>query len=187
MFKFRIDENLELRMLDIDQAEAIFNLIEKNRQYLKEWLAWLDNIKCIDDTKNFINLAKQSFASNQGIKTSIWYKDNLVGLIDQNNVNNDRKSLDIGYWLDENCQGKGIVTKVCKAMIDYAFLLGMNKVEIRCAEENLKSRAIPERLGLKKEGIIRAAEYLYDHYVDHVLYGVLKEEWEQIKDENYRP
>ncbi len=186
MFRFKVDEELELRMLDRDQAVEIFRLIEKNRMYLRAWLGWVDNTKCVEDTKNFIRLAKKSYGTNQGIKTSIWYKDILVGLIDHNNVNNERKSLDIGYWIDEAYQGKGIVTRVTKAMIDYAFLLGMEKVEIRCATENYKSQAIPERLGLKKEGVIRAAEFLYNRYVDHVLYGVLKEEWEQIKDESNR-
>jgi ribosomal-protein-serine acetyltransferase len=70
------------------------------------------------------------------------------------------------------------MTKSCKAFIDYALgELNLNRVEIRCAEGNLKSRAIPKRLGFAKEGIIREAEWLYDHYVNHVVYGILAREW----------
>jgi len=50
-------------------------------------------------------------------------------------------------------------------------------VEVRCAEGNSKSRAIPERLGFIKEGIIRDVEWLYDHYVEDVVYGILSREW----------
>ena len=65
-----------------------------------------------------------------------------------------------------------------KAFVDYAFReLKLNRVEVRCAEENSKSRAIPERLGFVKEGIIREAEWIYDHYVDDVVYGILSREW----------
>jgi ribosomal-protein-serine acetyltransferase len=59
----------------------------------------------------------------------------------------------------------------------------MHKVEIRAASGNKKSRAVPERLGFKQEGCIRQAEYLYDHYVDHVVYGMLDLEWAQKKNE----
>lgn len=70
------------------------------------------------------------------------------------------------------------MTSVSKALTDYAFTeLKLNKVEIRAAAENQKSRSIPERLGYKEEGTIRQAEWLYDHYVDHVVYGMLAEEW----------
>jgi hypothetical protein len=38
-------------------------------------------------------------------------------------------------------------------------------------------RAVPERLGFQLEGIIRDAEWLYDHFVDHAMYAILKKDW----------
>jgi ribosomal-protein-serine acetyltransferase len=70
------------------------------------------------------------------------------------------------------------MTKSCRAVINYIFNeLELNRVEIRAAVLNKKSRAIPERLGFTQEGIIRSAEWLYDHFVDHVVYGMLRDEW----------
>jgi ribosomal-protein-serine acetyltransferase len=70
------------------------------------------------------------------------------------------------------------MTASCGCLLDYAFRnLGMNRVEIRCATGNTRSRAIPERLGFKEEGTVRQAEWLYDHYVDHVVYSMLRDEW----------
>jgi ribosomal-protein-serine acetyltransferase len=72
------------------------------------------------------------------------------------------------------------MTKACRFLVDYAFAeLKLNRVEIRCATGNHKSRAIPERLGFKLEGTVRQAEWLYDHFVDHALYGMLASEWSQ--------
>lgn len=71
------------------------------------------------------------------------------------------------------------MTRVTQALIDHAFTdLDFNRVEIRAAFENTKSRSIPERLGFKQEGQIRQAEWLYDHYVDHVIYGMLASDWD---------
>lgn len=72
------------------------------------------------------------------------------------------------------------MTRVAKALTDYALLeLNMNRVEIRVASGNEKSAAIPKRLGFKEEGTIRCAEWLYDHYVDHTIYGILADEWKK--------
>ena len=74
------------------------------------------------------------------------------------------------------------MTEACRAMLNYGFdVLGLNKIEIRCATGNTRSCAIPRRLGFTQEGIIRQAEWLYDHYVDLVLYWMLASEWRELQ------
>ena len=55
--------------------------------------------------------------------------------------------------------------------------LQLNRIEIRAATGNVKSQVIPKKLGFTKEGCIREAEWLYDHYVDHTIYGMLKSDF----------
>ena len=70
------------------------------------------------------------------------------------------------------------MSKALEAMIAYGINdLSLNRVEIRVATENYKGRALLERFNFTKEGVIRVAEWLYDHYVDHILYGLLADEW----------
>jgi ribosomal-protein-serine acetyltransferase len=84
----------------------------------------------------------------------------------------------LSYWLDEAHQGKGIMTASCRAFISHAFTAWkMNRITIQCATENIRSRAIPERLGFTLEGILRETEWLYDHYVDHALYALRRSEY----------
>ena len=72
------------------------------------------------------------------------------------------------------------MTESCKAMTTYGFeALKLHRIEIRCATGNLKSRAIPERLGFVKEGVLRDGEWLYDHFVDLVVYSVVAPDWKK--------
>ena len=70
------------------------------------------------------------------------------------------------------------MTAACGALVDHAFLeLALNRVGIACAVGNERSCAIPQRLGLRQEGVQHQAEWLYDHFVDHAVYAVLASEW----------
>ncbi|AKL95739.1 ribosomal N-acetyltransferase YdaF [Clostridium aceticum] len=180
MFKYVVENDIELRLLQNGDAEELYKLIDCNRAYLRKWLPWVDSSKTCEDTKSFIESTMNQFASNNGFQAGIWYKGEITGIIGYHNIDWMNKYTSIGYWLSEKHVGKGIMTKACKAIIDYAFInINLNRVEIRCAEYNHKSRAIPERLGFTKEGMIKEAEWLYDHYVNHIVYGILAKEWEQ--------
>lgn len=178
MFKFVINDKLYLKLFNKNEAEELHKLVESNKDYLKKWLAWIDDMENIEDVKDFIEKTRQGFATEENITAGIWYQEELVGVIGYNNIDWKNKKANLGYWLDQGHQGKGIITAACKALIDNAFNnFNLNKVEISCAEGNTKSRAVPERLGFVQEGVRRDAEWLYDHFVNHIQYGMLAEEW----------
>ncbi|KIL51113.1 GNAT family N-acetyltransferase [Jeotgalibacillus campisalis] len=178
MFVHKIDEELELKLPQKHDAEALFRLTDQSRSHLKEWLPWLDFTTKEEDTKNFIAGSNKLYADNQGLNALIFFKGELAGVAGYNQLDWTNKTAKVGYWLGVGFQGHGIMTRTAQALTQYAFEeLNMNRVEIRAAAGNKKSRAIPERLGYTYEGQIRQAEWLYDHYVDHVMYGMLSDEW----------
>ncbi|SFA53513.1 ribosomal-protein-serine acetyltransferase [Parageobacillus thermantarcticus] len=178
MFIHRLDDESWLKLLTAEDAEALFALIDSCRPHLRKWLPWVDWTQTAEDSKAFIAGGLQKFAAGSGFEAGIWHKGQLAGVIGIHYIDHANKKTSIGYWLGEQFQGIGLMTKACKAFVDYAFHeLKLHRVEIRCAVENKKSRAIPERLGFTNEGTIREAEWLYDHFVDHVVYGMLAREW----------
>ncbi|PGS56811.1 GNAT family N-acetyltransferase [Bacillus sp. AFS041924] len=178
MFSYEIEKNLHLKILTLQDAEELYELTINSMEHLKEWLPLIAYNQKLEDTEKFIKSTMNQFAENNGFQAGIWSNSKLVGVIGFHSINWINKSTSIGYWLGKGFEGSGIMTKACHAFVHHALTdLKLNRVEIRAAVENTKSRAIPERLGFIKEGCIRKAEWIYDHYVDHYVYGMLAEDW----------
>ena len=172
MIRCRVDQDVELRPLESAHADELFSLIEENRDYLRQWLVWVDANTTARHTEEFIR------SSDGRLACGIWYRGDLVGVIGCQSTAWSESTGRIGYWLAESLQGRGIVTRACRALIEYAFTsLGMGRAEIFCVAANRKSCAIPERLGFLEEGTIRDGERLHDRFVDLVVYGMLCSDW----------
>lgn len=177
-FTILVREGLELRLRAETDAEAVFHVIDRNRDYLRQWLPWLDDSKTIEDTRKYIQSDLSEFEKKEGLDLGIWYVGQWVGGIGFHAWGGKNRKSSIGYWLSEDFQGKGIMTDTVRALVTYGFeQMNLNRIEIRCASENTRSRAIPEKLGFKTEGVLRQSEWLYDHFVDLVVYSLLKSEW----------
>lgn len=175
MFIEDIDEEINIRMLAARDSESLFEITDRSREYLREWLPWVDEMKTVEDSSDFIKNGFQIYAEQTGLTVGVFYLGNLVGVAGYNSFNWKNKAATIGYWLDIKSQGLGIMTRVVRALTEFAHTeLGLNRVEIRVAAGNKKSEAVPIRLGFTKEGTLRQAEWLYDHYVDNHVYSMLR-------------
>ena len=173
-----IGQQLSLRPLVIEDAKALFALTDANRQYLKQWLPWLDSNPKVEDTRAFIERTVESTRLGQEFVSAICYDHAIVGLVGIHNLSWNNRSGGLGYWLSAAHQGKGIMTLACQAMMDYGFTaLNLNRIDICCAVDNHKSAAVAKRLGLTYEGTLREAEWLYDHFVDWKVHSMLSHEW----------
>ncbi|MFD1066718.1 GNAT family N-acetyltransferase [Oceanobacillus locisalsi] len=178
MFYYQLDDRLTLRQLQMEDANALFMAVENSREQLWEWLPWIEATRSLSDCLAFIDLCLQGAKRRQSLNVGIFEERKLIGCINFNFIDWQNSSASIGYWLDPSYQKKGIMTSAVQVMIDYAFYtLRLNRVEIRASMHNKKSRAIPERLNFRHEGIIRQGEWLYDHYEDLAVYGLLAREW----------
>lgn len=175
-----VDDDITLRELYEKDAEPLFQLTDSNRTYLRTWLPWLDINKSVESTHWFIQNSLQQARDDVGAQFGIWFLGELVGVIGYHFLDKTNRSANLGYWLAERAEGQGIMTKACNMIVEDA-LEGkkLNRMEIRCAVENTKSRAIPERLGFTFEGILRQAEFCYDHYNDMAVYSLLAQEYKK--------
>lgn len=176
--RWPVSETSFLRPLEQTDADELHKLIESNRASLSAWLPWAAT-QTFEDTAGFINRAREQLDDNNGFQAAIVSAGVIAGVIGYVRVNWNNRSTNLGYWLGEEHRGKGTMTAAVQILADHAFSeWDLNRVEICAAEQNRRSRAIPERLGFRQEGILREAELVGGRYRDSAVYATLASEWQ---------
>jgi ribosomal-protein-serine acetyltransferase len=178
MFRASIRSGVELRLLEERHAAPIFSLIDRDREYLREWLPFVDATLVEDDTLSFIRFSLEQFATNGGLTAGIWCGEQVCGVLGTRRIDWINRRVELGYWLGKSFQGKGIMTDCCRAMVNHLFdELNLNRVEIQSAVGNTKSAAVAKRLGFTLEGTRRQAELVNGEYLDLLMFGMVKGDW----------
>jgi ribosomal-protein-serine acetyltransferase len=175
MFSSNVSPRIEMRLMDHPDTPELFNLVNGNREHLRGWHPWVDQVRSLEDAGKLVFGWKQQNALNRGFCAAILFDGRLCGAIQHLNVDWTNRWTALSYWLDAGHQGQGIMTNCCRAMVQHGFnTWKLNRVTIECAADNTRSRAIPERLGFQLEGIVRGVEWLHDRFADHAIYGLLR-------------
>ena len=180
-------DGLFLRQVDEADAPALFSAVDTHRDHLRRWLPWVDASRAEADSLAFIRGAASRWSERQVPTLALWWSGRLVGMIGEEDFNPHAYSTQIGYWLAADATGRGLMTRAVVRLIDHAFgLQRLRRVEIRAATGNLASRAVPERLGFRLEGVLRHADWLRGVPLDHAVYGLLEAEWPDARAAHLR-
>jgi ribosomal-protein-serine acetyltransferase len=178
MFQRVVAPGLELRQFEMRDADRVFEVADRNREYLREWLPWVDRTHCAAEIRDFIAARLEQVEAGQGPNAAIWFDGEIVGGIGCHPIDWANAHATVGYWIDAAHQGKGIMTRCCASLVEYLFgELGVHRVTIQCGTGNRKSCAIPERLGFTREGVLREAEWVNDRWLDLIVWGMLAQDW----------
>lgn len=200
MFNLNVDGNLHLRNIHPNNAEALFDLIERNRARLRPWIdpyslpetanaARLFTIHCLFNyygeltgpselDQYYAELETYFPPANRPIDLEVWFHDELVGSIMMSRLEDSSTALEFGYWISENYEGKGIITRCISALMDYAIdEMGIQRFVIGCAVNNQRSRAVPERLGYRLHMTQPNEEVVGKFIYDRVVYGIRSATW----------
>ncbi len=170
-----LGEGAVLRRLTMADLEEIWALVELERPRLEPWMPWVDGARTIDDQRRWLEgvVDDQGTLDGCGIFVDGRYVGGVGLRWDPFGVRGE-----IGYWVSATQQGRGLVTRAVRALLEVGFRdLGLHRIEIRAGVENTRSRAIPERLGFVREGVERGGERGSNGFYDLVVYSILEDEW----------
>lgn len=182
MLSPRLD-SLGIRPLETEDAAELHALVERNREHLARWMSWAAE-QDLDGTERFLAEAEEQLIRDDGFQAAIEPQGEIVGVVGFHAIDWVNRHTSLGYWLAAGAQGRGTMTTTVAALLPHVFYeWELHRVEIHCASENRRSRAIPERLGFREEGILRENELVGGRYLDSVVYGLLEKEWEELQPE----
>jgi ribosomal-protein-serine acetyltransferase len=171
-----LGDDAEVRLLETADAEELFELVECNRMRLRARMPWVDGTESPANVRAFIEGGGGSGRNLDAL--GIVVDGAIVGTIGAR-PDEMHGDCEIGYWISSSHEGRGLVTRACRALIDHVFsALEAHRVTLRVAPDNARSRAIAERLGFTNEGTMREAGRTAHGYHDLVVYGLLGTEWQ---------
>lgn len=181
MLSLTIDD---ARISDLEpwHADQVAALFQAHGQDFYEWLPW-EGFEQVDGARGFLESFAKGRAEDNRRLYGIWVGDELVGGTLFPSLNPRSGNAEIGVFIAASARGRGIVTRVVAAMLDWAFdERGLHRVEWRCASGNQASRRIPQRLGFTHEGTLREVFPVREERQDLEVWALLASEWTGLPD-----
>nr|CAB3262952.1 uncharacterized protein LOC100185738 [Phallusia mammillata] len=157
---YQVTDKLLLRPVLQSEAQVSFDLVDKNRERLREWLYWVDDIRYVKDECKFVKEAQARVQDGKTLELGLYYRVStsseewtMIGMCGFVTILNDHGKL--GYWIDSSFTGKGIITACCTYLIKLGLeTLKFDSISLDAEPENVKSIAVAKRLGLVTDGIV---------------------------------
>jgi ribosomal-protein-serine acetyltransferase len=162
--------------------EEFYKLIDKNKNHIgKTFPVTLANSDSLDKAQNFIKTSIEKEINKDGFH--FYARDiksnHLIGYLCVKTIDYRISKCELGYFTDEDYQGKGITSKMVSDALDFCFNeLMLNKVFICTSEVNVASQRIALKHNFKQEGILRDEFRNGDGELQNSVYfGLLKSEY----------
>ena len=165
-----------------EYATALYNLIADNKDHLSKFMPLLHKVSSPEDEFNYFLTCEKKWKEMTGAEYGIWTKEGrLIGTCCFVDIDYDRHSGEIGYWLDKKQTGKGYMTEAVQALEKEFFDRGFNRIMIMMDKENQPSENVAIRRNFTKEGLIRHFHFnpYFNSFRDLYIYSKLKSERER--------
>ncbi|MEU1806325.1 GNAT family protein [Streptomyces sp. NPDC019937] len=172
------DDGAELRPLEPWQAEEFLAHMERGRDLIGRHVGLADAVTDLASSRTFLESYAKKAATDTGRIYGIWTDDKLVGGVLFRTMDIAQGAAEAGCWLEPSAVGRGLVTRACRVIIDWAVeARGIHRVEWHVSAANEPSIAVARRLGMTKDGVLRESFLHRGKRADMEIWSVLAPEW----------
>ncbi|MFG2503384.1 GNAT family N-acetyltransferase [Streptomyces sp. NPDC048441] len=183
MFAISLGEDAELRPIEPWQAEEFLTHIDRAREYAGPWVPLTVNVTDLESARERLQAYADKQAADTGRMYGIWLADTLVGSVFFRIFETATESCEVGVWLEPSAAGRGLVSRASRVLIDWAVdVRGMHRVEWLVSSLNKPSIAVAERLGMRKDGVLRESFPWQGVRHDMEVWSVLAPEWRKARE-----
>lgn len=167
------NENIVVTRREHEHDDALWNLIDVSRKFLRPWLSWVDRTKSIDDVIPITDLFLKNWENHDGFEYVVIDKKTkeLVAAGGINVLDYRNHSAEFGYYRKENACAKGYVTQFVQLLEAELKKRNVHRVVINADVENIPSQNVAIRCGYKREGISKDAIFDGEKYKDKVSFA----------------
>ena len=173
---------LYLRRPRLTDWRAWSTVRNASRDFLVPWEpSWAEDALTIAAYRRRLRQMAAEWRTDQGYGLFLFLKaDNgLVGGVNFSNVRRGvAQTASLGYWMSAAHAHQGMMGEALTVLLPYAFeRLGLHRIEAACLPHNKASRALLAKLGFREEGLAQKYLKINGIWQDHVLHGLLAEEY----------
>ena len=180
-FSMDLGGGVDLVLRESWTVEPLHRLIGRNLDRLRRWEAWAHGEQTEAGLRAFTRHELSEWVDGRGVPAALRVDRELVGAVGAR-IDGYAGTAALGYWVDADHEGRGLVTRAVTAMVDHLFVdRELSRAEIRTATHNGRSRALAERLGFLHEGTLRAAAPVGAERHDVAVYGLLPDTWKRAR------
>lgn len=167
-----VTEGLTLTAIDERYVSDLHQLVVKNQRWLQQSLSWAGEVRSEEETRRHVQGNVMLHQRDYAKMFLLFLDKRPIGVLSFNQIEPQNKTAYIGYWIDEDCQGQGYLSRSLQAFIHYYARSGLvRRFVIKCRVENTRSNQVALRNGFVLEGCLRQAEYLNGSYDDQNIYA----------------
>ncbi|OCG19796.1 50S ribosomal protein L7/L12-serine acetyltransferase [Gilliamella sp. App4-10] len=169
-----VNKHISLQPPAKELAAELYRVIDFNRDYFSQFMAWPKFVIHPKDTADFLDSCLAKHQNNQSKNYVIMLNNHAVGMLSFNQIDQNNKTAYLGYWLDSRVQGQGVMSQAINALTKYyATKRIIKRFVIKCSVENRQSNEVAKRCGFSYEGTLKQAEYLNDTFYDQHIYSLI--------------
>ena len=160
-----------------------------SKNFLSPWEPKWDASSC--SRRAFMRYLKNSsyLANIDRSYSFLIFKEEDKDLVGGINVFNVRRgvsqSSSIGYWIGKRYSRKGYMFEALSILLPSLFVdLRLHRIEAAVLTHNKPSRNLLEKIGFKQEGICRSYLKIDGKWQDHIMYSLLKRDYDNYIKQN---